>query len=138
MIFRFVPHASLLAALVASVALEPSVAHAQARPAVGRGKAVPGPTSLSVPTDPRTGRSVATGRVLVRVKPEYSITAPRYGQDGELTSRTGMDLTGLSDALDTLGASYSSMVDLTPAQTAELRERARRRSGRWSRDLSDW
>ena len=138
MIFRFVPHASLLAALVASVALEPSVAHAQARPAVGRGKAVPGPTSLSVPTDPRTGRSVATGRVLVRVKPEYSISAPRFGQDGELTSRTGMDLTVLRDALDTLGASYSSLVDLTPAQTAELRERARRRSGRWSRDLSDW
>jgi hypothetical protein len=76
--------------------------------------------------------------VLVRVKPEYGITAPRLGQDGELTSRTGMDLTGLRDALDTLGASYSSMVDLTPAQTAELRERARRRSGRWSRDLSDW
>ncbi len=138
MIFRFVPHASFLAALVASVALEPSVAHAQARATVGRGKAVPGPTSLSVPTDPRTGRSVATGRVLVRVKPEYSITAPRFGQNGELTSRTGMDLTVLRDALDTLGASYSSLVDLTPAQTAELRERARRRSGRWSRDLSDW
>lgn len=76
--------------------------------------------------------------MLVRVKPEYSITAPRFGQVGELTSRTGMDLTALRDALDTLGASYSSLVDLTPAQTAELRERARRRSGRWSRDLSDW
>ena len=138
MIFRFVPHASLLAALVASVALEPCMAHAQVRQAAGRGKATSGPTSLSVPTDPRTGRSVATGRVLVRVKPEYSITAPRLGVSGGLVSRSGMDVAGLSDALEALGASYSSMVDLTPAQTAELRQRAQTRSGRWSRDLSDW
>jgi hypothetical protein len=138
MIFRFVPHASLLAALVASVALEPGAAHAQVRSARGRDTAVPGPTSLSIPTDPRTGRSVATGRVLVRVKPEYSITAPRGGEDGALVSRSGMDVSALSDALDALGASYGSMVDLTPAQTAELRQRAQTRSGRWSRDLSDW
>jgi len=138
MIFRFVPHASLLAALVALVAFEPSAAHAQVRAAAVRSKAEASPISLSVPTDPLTGRSVATGRVLVRVKPEYSVSAPRYGQDGELTSRTGLDVTGLRDALDTLGASYSSLVDLTPAQTAELRERAQRRSKRWARDLSDW
>ncbi len=138
MIFRFVPHASLLAALVASVALEPGAAHAQVRSARGRDTAVPGPTSLSIPTDPRTGRSVATGRVLVRVKPEYSITAPRGGEVGALVSRSGMDVSALSDALDALGASYGSMVDLTPAQTAELRQRAQSRSGRWSRDLSDW
>ncbi len=138
MIFRFVPHASLLAALVASVALEPTVAHAQVRQAAGRGKAVPGPTSLSVPTDPRTGRSVATGRVLVRIKPEYSVSAPRGGHLGGITSRAGLDLSALEEALEALDATASSMVDLTPAQTAELRNRAQRRTGRWSRDLSDW
>jgi hypothetical protein len=138
MIFRFGPRASLLAALVASVALEPGVAHAQDRSRVVRSKPGAGPTALSVPTDPISGRSVATGRILVRVKPEYSIAAPRGGDASELSSRTGMDISALRDALETLGARCTSMVDLTVAQTAELRERARRRSGRWSRDLSDW
>lgn len=145
MIFRFVPHASLLAALIvsvsASVCLNPASAYAQgrpssARPAVAKGSAAP--SRLTLPTDPRTGRSVATGRVLVRVKPEYSIVAPRAGKSDALISRTGMDITAFSDALDSLGASCRSLVDLTPEQTAELRERARQRSGRWSRDLSDW
>jgi hypothetical protein len=138
MIFRFVPHASLTAALIASVAFEPGSAHAQNRGQSAKATPVAGPTALSVPTDPITGRSVATGRILVRVKPEYSIAAPRGGEAGELTSRTGMDLSALRDALDTIGARCTSMVDLTVAQTAELRDRARRRSGRWSRDLSDW
>ena len=138
MIFRFVPHASLTAALIASVAFEPGSAHAQNRAQTAKGTPVAGPTALTVPTDPVSGRSVATGRILVRVKPEYSIAAPRGGEASELTSRTGMDLSALRDALDTIGARCTSMVDLTVAQTAELRERARRRSGRWSRDLSDW
>ena len=137
MIFRFVPHASLLAALVASVALESGVAHAEVRTSAGK-PLTSGPTKLAVPTDPRTGRSVATGRVLVRIKPEYSVLAPRSGQFGGITSRAGLDLAALDEALEALDATATSMVDLTPAQTAELRDRARRRTGRWSRDLSDW
>ena len=137
MIFRFVPHASLLAALVASVALEPGMAYAQVRTSAGK-PSTSGPMKIAVPTDPRTGRSVATGRVLVRIKPEYSVSAPRVGQLAGITSRAGLDLSALNDALGALDATATSMVDLTPAQTAELRDRAQRRTGRWSRDLSDW
>lgn len=143
MILRYLPHAGLSAALVALIALEPASAFAQGRiaPAGGtraKARAPATPTSLTVPTDPRTGRSVATGRILLRVKPEFSVLAPRGNGIAPLTSRSGLDISALTDALDMIGARTSSLVDLSTTQTAELRDRAHRRTGRWSRDLSDW
>ncbi len=90
---------------------------------------------LVVPIDPRTGESVATGRIVVKFRDDLGVRAPRSPVPFP-TSRNGVPLAEVEAILAGNNATISQWINRTPEQLAAIAARAEAISGRPQPDLA--